>query len=729
MNPATPSDQTDPTERGTFGRRRFLAYLIAAPTLTMGARLAMGEAGAAAVPGQVSDIYDLTDLLVTAAAPTVHNLVIEITAANTVLVQLPREEVGQGITTTIAMIVAEELDARLADVDVRLQDATPANFMNQLTAGSSSVSILYDPMRTVAAAMRARLVTAAARRWGVPAGTLKTRDTKVIAPDGRSATYGSLSAAAAQVLLPSASAAPKDPATFQVIGRPHGRVDARDIVTGRVKYALDLDIPGAKPTVVARPPTINGTVRSVDDSAARHLPGVLAVTRIPTGVAVTAETFDQAQTARDALKITWNPGPLAGVSDSDVRSRLRAAAPPFVLPPLGAQTVDSEFDFAFVSHAPMETMVAIADVRPGRAEVWMPAKAPITAQADVAKALGLPQGAVTLHVIRSGGSFGRRLFHDAGPEAALVSQAIGRPVKLLYTRVDDMKHGRVRPRSFHRIRATHLAGSVLSYEHRVACPPVDFRHGFGEAISSLGTDVLPGPIAQTIFHLTQNMPYDFGVETYLLNEIQLDIPTGSWRSIYSGKVSTADEIMVDEIARRLGRDPLAFRLATASGARERAVLDKLRTAGNWGRPMPAGHAQGVAIHHEYKGVAGFLMEIDASEPAAPRVTKAVGVADVGRALNPRGLEAQLAGCAIDGISVTLQAGNHLDNGAIRESSFTDFAYARQRHTPLDMQFHVLPPTGKPGGAGELGYPAAAAAVANAYARATGTSPRSFPIAG
>src|SRR5919198_5550130 len=204
----------------TTSRRRFLTYVIAAPTLTMGVRLVADEVAAPsaeATPG-LPDIVDLTDALVLAAAPTVHNLVIEVTPANRVVLQLPREEVGQGITTSFTMIVAEELDARMSDVDVQLQDATPSNLMNQLTGGSASISVLYQPMREVVAAMRSRLVTAAGHRWGVPAGSLSTRDTTVIAPDGRTATYGSLSAAAAGVLLPEVPATPKDPSRFTVIG-------------------------------------------------------------------------------------------------------------------------------------------------------------------------------------------------------------------------------------------------------------------------------------------------------------------------------------------------------------------------------------------------------------------------------------------------------------------------------------------------------------------------------
>jgi isoquinoline 1-oxidoreductase beta subunit len=724
---------------GGITRRRFLAFAIAAPTLTMAVRIAgdlpfVGEAAAGAapapptLPGGVADAFDLTDALVLAAAPTVHNLVVEITADNRVVMQLPRAEVGQGITTAIAMLLAEELDARLTDVDMRLQDATPSNLFNQLTGGSASVTVLYEPVRTIAAAMRARLVTAAANQWGVPAGSLQTRDTMVVAPDGRTATYGSLSHAAAQVLVPAVDPTPKDPSEFKVIGKPTTRMDARDIVTGKAKYTCDLDVAGAKPTVVARPPTIGGTVAAVNDTAARAMPGVLAITTIPTGVAVVAETFHDALKARDALAITWNPGPVVGTSDAQIRGKLEAATPPFVVPPLGSH-VDGTFNFAFVNHAPLETMVAIADVRAGRAELWFPAKSPNAAKQAVAAAIGLPSSAVTCHVIRSGGSFGRRLFFDPAIEAAQISQRVGRAVKLMFTRADDMRHGRMRPVSHHKVRATMLLGAVRTYEHRVATAPFDATHGLGDALTSIGANTFPGGMAQTVFHLSQNMPYEFGLETYLLNEVPLDVPTSSWRSVYSGTVAVADEIMVDEIARQLGRDPFEFRRATLSDARGRAVLDKVAAAGNWGTRMSRGFAQGVALHEEYRGFVAYLVEIDARNAAAPRVTKVVIAADVGRCVNPRGLEAQLIGVTSDAISVMLRAGNHIDSGAVRESSYSDFSWARMRHTPPRVEVHIMPPTGEPGGAGELGYPAAAAAIANAYARATNTKPRNFPING
>ncbi|MFJ9456907.1 molybdopterin cofactor-binding domain-containing protein [Kitasatospora sp. NPDC101447] len=753
-----PGDAGPPAEPAD--RRRFLTYLLAAPTLTVAARLGLdaaapataraatpgaGQAAAQAVhaaaaagsaappqllglPG-IPDIVDLGDAMILAGLPTSHLLVLELTPAGRAVLYLPRLEVGQGLTTAIAMLVAEELDARLTDVDVPLSDGRPELLFNQLTGGSNSIRSLYDPVRGAAAAARARLVTAAARRWNVPAATLRTADSAVLAPDGRRLGYGDLAADAAAISAPAVPAVPKAADRLRLVGRPTGRIDARDIVTGRAKYTGDLQIPGAVPTVVARPTTVNGTLKSLDASAARAMPGVLGVVQVPSGVAVLAETFDQALKARDALRTTWNPGPVAGLSTDDVRSRLRAAHAPFLPPPLLAQHLDAEFDFAFVNHAPMEVLTAIADVRPNRAELWFAAQSPIVAQQTIAAELGLPQNAVTVHVVRGGGSFGRRLFFDAALEAARISKAAGRPVKLMWTRNDDMRHGRMRPASHHRIRAVYGLDHVLGWEHRAAGVQTDFGHGLGEALTAAGYNLpLAGlTTSEAFFLLTEKNPYDVGVPVQLLAEVPLELHTGSWRSVYSGTVRVSDEIVMDELARRMGQDEVAFRRARLRSAAGRTVLDTVAAKGGWGRPMPPGQAQGVGYHEENGGTAAYLVELDATDRANPRVTKAVIAADVGRVINPTGLEAQLTGALVDGISVILQAGNHLDNGAFREGSYGDFHYARQRHTPPVVEIHLMPPSGPPGGAGELGVPAASAAVANAYARATGTSPRSFPV--
>jgi isoquinoline 1-oxidoreductase beta subunit len=709
-----------------ISRRRLLAYAAAAPTLAVAVRLADAVVGPEGATGaEVSDLVDFTDALTLAALPTQHLLVLEVTEASRVVARLPRAEVGQGITTAVAQIVADELGARLADVDVVLEDARPELLFNQLTGGSNTIHALYGPLRTAAAGARARLVTAAARRWGTPAGGLVTTATTVVAPDGRTATYGELSVAAAAVTVPAVAPVPKDPDDHTLVGQPTSRIDARDIVTGRARYTQDLAVPGALPCVVARPPTLGGTVRTVDDGAARAVPGVVAVARIPTGVAVVAETFDQALAGRDALVVDWRAGPSAHLSDADVSARLAAANPAFALPP-GSLSVERTFEFAFVPHAPLEVLNCVADVRPDRAELWLPSKSPIVAAQSVALALGLPASRVTLHVVRGGGSFGRRLFFDPAIEAARVSRAVGRPVRLLWTRADDMHHGRLRPASHHRARATHLLGAVLGYEHRMASVTLDGGHGLGELLTAVGVGAL-GAVGPAMFHLSQADLYHLGAQSRSLREVDLAFPTGSWRSVFSGQVRTVDEMMIDELARALRRDPAAFRRARLRSARTRAVLDHVVAAAPWGRPMAAGTAQGIGLHEEYKSTVAFLVELDARDRTAPRVTRAFAAVDVGMAINPRGLEAQMQGALVDALSVTLQAGVHIDRGAVRESSYTDFRYARMRDTPVDVEVHVMPPTGEPGGAGELGVPAASAAVANAWARATGTPPRRFPI--
>lgn len=707
------------SERKALDRRRFITFLVAAPTLTVAARLGIdltADAPAMAAKGSTtaSDPTTETDLGTT--------YVLRVTSGNRIVFESPKADVGQGISTALAMLIAEDLDARLADVAVELADA--ANLSGQSVGGSNSMRSAYTPVRELAAQARARLVTAAARRWGLPAATLTTHDTAVHAPDGRSASYGSLAADAATVTSPDVPPTPKPASRHTVVGTPAAQREGRAIVTGAMPFGLDVAVEGALPTVVARPPTIGGTVKTVDASTARAMSGVVAVTTLPSGVAVSARTFHEAMKGRDALRVTWGAGPVDHVSDSTVNERLAQAIPPFASLPLLSNHVDGRFEFAFVNHAPMETNSATADVRPNSAVVWTSSKVPNSTRTEVARATGLPESAVTVHVMRGGGSFGRRLSFEAQVEAAQVSQALGRPVKLMWTREDDVRHGRMRPASMHRMRITYLAGQMVSFQNLSSAVQLDF----------LGSPVIDGiaiggypSIGSAFFAITQKTPYALGAEVKALNEVPLDFPTATWRSVYSGHNRAAEELMMDRLATRLGRDPLALRIELARSEPAKTLLRTLRAEGAWGRSLPSGWAQGVGYHEEYNARAGCLVEIDATAPAAPRVTKAFVVADVGVPVNPSGLEAQFMGCVMDGIGTILQAGNHIDSGRVRETSFADFRWPRQRHAPLQFSMRLMPSTGSIGGAGELAVPAAAAAVASAYGRATGSEPWRFPI--
>ncbi|WNG53414.1 xanthine dehydrogenase family protein molybdopterin-binding subunit [Archangium gephyra] len=694
-------------------RRRFLTWVVASPALMVAVRLDSSFAQTGPVETE----------------PASFNLYIAIQTDGRVVATLPRTEIGQGITTAVAMLVAEELDTLLDSVDVRTADADP-RWLIQLTGLSSTMRYLAGPVRAAAASARARLVTAAAHRWQLLASRLTTARGEVLAPDGRRASYGELAQQAASVLLPEVSPLPKDVASYTLVGQPTGRIDARDIVTGKARYALDLSIPGALPTVVARPPTLRGSVVSHDASAALSMPGVVGVVVLPTGVAVSAQSFAQALAARDALRVTWAPGPASHLSDADIEARLRDGMGPRPLPPLfTARTLEARFDFPYLAHAPMETQSCVARVTSDHAELWLGAQDPKFAQREVAEALGwaLTPQRVTVHTTRAGGGFGRRFFNEPAVEAALVSRALGRPVKLMWTRNDDMRQGRYRPASHHRLLAyLGLGGSILGWHHRSVIPTVEFPHGFGDLLTSLVGTVLPGVTSQTFFALSQKVPYRFGLVTQQLREVPIPIPTASFRSVYSSQVTVANELFVDQVARELGRDAVELRRAHLSSKRLEAVLDTVVREGQWGRALPSGVAQGVAVHEEWDSAIAHLVEVDVSG-AEPRVLRVVIAADVGLPINPRGIEAQLQGATIDALSTTLSAGLHIDAGAVREGSFADYRWLRMKHTPATIDVHLVRSDDRVGGVGELGYPTAAAALGNALARGTGTLPTRFPI--
>ncbi|MEV4599779.1 molybdopterin cofactor-binding domain-containing protein [Amycolatopsis sp. NPDC049253] len=733
-----PQGDAAPDDDGRVGRRRFLTYLVAAPTLTVATKLSFDtlvpDKAEAVVPTlpQPAEILDLGDVLTLSCAPTSGMLVLEVTTDGRVRLQLPRAEVGQGINTASAMLVAEEMDLPLDKVDVVLADARPELLFNQLTGGSNTMRSLYDPIRTAAATARARMVSAASSQWNVPAARLSTRDGLVRSPDGRKASYGVLAGPAARADLPTAAVKPKAESDHTLVGTPTSRKDALAMVTGKQVYTLDLDIPGAMPVMVRRPPTINGTVKKVNNEAAvRAMPGIIDIAVVQTGVAVMAETFGQALDGKNALDVTWNAGTVDGENNASITKKLQAAALPFVVPPLLTQYVDGEFDFAFVSHAPMESNSAVADVREDSATIWAGLKSPIVAKQTIAQELGLPENKVTVHVQQGGGSFGRRLFFDAALEAAHISKAMKKPVRLMWSRIDDMRHGRARAASHHKIRATFALGQVLTFEHRVASVETDWGHGLGEILTAFAAKLPVGgnlSFAQTVFLLTVKSPYNFGVTTQLLNEVPLKFHTSAWRSVYSANTRGAEEIMVDEIAAKLGKDPLAFRREFIKEPRQKAVLDKVAELGEWGKKMPKGFAQGIAVHGEYKSYTACLVELDARDPKNPRVTKATIAVDVGKPVNPRGIQSQMLGGLTDAISTTLTAGLHIDNGLPLEGSYSQFHYSRQKNAPTDVNVFVMPANGSEiGGAGELGLPAPVGAIANAYARATGIKPRSFPI--
>lgn len=743
------SPTTADKEPQGLGRRRFLGYLVAAPTLAVAAQLGWEsidpKTADASIPSlpQPEDIFDLGDAQNLAALPTSNLISVQINPDGSASFALPRAEVGQGITTSTSMLIAEELDLPLNMVHVTLADSRPELLLNQLTGGSNTTRSTYTAIRTAAAIARQQLVNTAASKWGVSSSSVTTKNGVVTnTSTGQTATYGSLAAAAAVSSTTQVSVQLKPASSFTIIGTPQNRVDAMDIVTGRKVFTLDMEVPNALPTMVRRPPSINGTVASCTNIAqVKAMPGITDVAVISTGVAVRGATFGQCIDALDALTVTWGPGSVDNYSDDSVLAALKAAEIPLAVPGLLVNSVDAEFTFAFASNTPLETNCAIADVRSDRAEIWSSLKVPIDAQQEIAQSLGLPQSAVKVHVITGGGSFGRHLFHDAAAEAAEISQKMGKPVKLMWARTDDFRHGRAHPMATNRVRATYALGNVISFEQRHTSVQTDYSHGLGEILTATAAKLPVGgnlSFAETIFELSQSSPYNFGVTTQLLNEVPLNFHTGSMRNIYSPNVVCAQELVVDQLAAKMGQDPYHFRRSFLKDQRLIAVLDKAAQLGNWGASLPAGVAQGIAVHSEYQAAVATLFEIDC-RPATvnrpitngitgPRITKALLVVDPGLAINPRGLEAQMLGGINDGIGLALTFSVHIKDGIPLEGSWDDAFYTRQWNTPLQTQVVIMPTTtGNPSGAGELGVAPSFAATACAYARATGTMPTYFPI--
>jgi isoquinoline 1-oxidoreductase subunit beta len=735
-----------------ISRRRFLGYVIAASTLVTAADLSVVQRAKAAIPtAQPVDLYDLSDLLTDAALLTASFITITVNPDGTASFALPRAEVGQGITTSIAMVIADEMDLPLDKVKMTLADARPELVFNQITGGSNSVHALYDQVRVAAAIARGQLTKAAADAFQTPVRRLRIKNGVVVAPDGSALTFGDLTRTAAAAKTAPVIARLKPQSEMTIVGTSQRRIDALDAVTGRKQFAMDLDVPNALPTMVCRPPTINGEALAVTNLAdVKAMPGVTDVALVPHtkfvpgGVAVRAQTFGQCIDAVRALQVKWAPGAAAGKSDATVLADLNAAELPLTPAVPLAKTLDQRFTFYFRPGDPLETNCAVADVRPDKAEVWSSLKTPVWAQEQIASILDLPIPSVTVHVAQGGGSFGRHLFADAAFEAAAISKAMGKPVKLMWHRTDNFRQGRVHPMCTSRVRISYAAGNVLAFDQRHTSVATDFSHGLGEILSATFADLPEGDFlgyAQSIFTLTANVPYNFGAVTQLLNEVyndDLTFNTSSVRNIYSPEVTTAKELMVDQVARAMGKDPYAFRAAFIRDSRMKAVLDTAAKAANWGRPMKPGTAQGIGIHHEYKGYAACVAEIDCTPATVnrtirdaftgPRVTRVVFAVDVGLPINPLGLQAQMMGGVMDGIAQALTYSLHLQDGHFLEGSWDNAYFTREWNTPFDVQVIVMPPTtSEPGGAGELGVAAAMSAVANAYARATGKLPTSFPI--
>jgi isoquinoline 1-oxidoreductase beta subunit len=632
----------------------------------------------------------------------------------------------------IGMLVADGLDVPFKNMDIILSPAEQKRGSAQITGGSHNTRVLWDPARVITAQMRGQLMAAASNRLGVPVSRLRTEDGYVISTDGQKLSYGELTAEAARLPL-AKPAAMKTAAEYKIIGKPQNKYGIEKIVQGTYPYPMDLFKSNEfLPSVVALAKTHGASVQSMDDSAAKAMKGVIAITHvpgmadylIPEAVVVTAETFGIAKKAKNALKINWSSGPMDQLSDAQIDDLLAGIIDKVTSPGEG---VDATFRWPYVPHAPMEENSSCGKFENGKYEGWGGAQIPPTLQRQLAETLGIKVEDVTYHCVPVGGAFGRHLFHDQDVQCAQASQRLGKPLKLQWLREEGIKHGRTRPVSLHHVKATVSGGDVVSYEHRMACPEMDLRHGLGDVVSGYITEYNNEGACQYFFAHTQKLFYKTGPTAITLKQRLLAKPTAAWRVVYSGQVHGVDEIVIEELANQAGKDPLDYRMEMLDSDRHRAVLAKAAEDANWGQKLPAGVAQGIGMHDEYKSIAAYIMTID-TRGKDPRMTECHIAVDNGFCVNPKGTEGSLFGQAMDGFALVFRAGLHVDNGATRENNFHDYKWSRMFDSAPVMTLSILPSSNVlPGGVGELGVPAASGAAANAWARATGKQVRNFPL--
>jgi len=671
------------------------------------------------------------------------NAWVRVDPSGKVFLTVGKSEMGQGARTSLPVILAEELEV---DPDsVELVQARPGpDFQDLGTFGSRSTRTMWVPLRTAGAAAREMLVAAAAARWSVDATSCRAEKGSVLhAASGRSASYGSLAADAARLPVPAAPRL-KSKSEFRLIGRDRRRVDGPRIVAGEAVFASDVRLPGMRVACIVRSPVHAGEPRSWNEAAAKAVPGFVALAKIQSGLAVVAESSWAALQAREALEPTvkWDEGADAAVDSAAMLARLRAAAatPGTSLKRGGAaepalasaaRRVEAEYFYPYQAHAPVEPMSAVADVRPGACEVWAGTQNPNGAQEAVAKALGIPAAAVTINVTLLGGGFGRRGRSDFVLDAVEASRATRAPVKVLWTRQDDMRVGDFHPVSFHRMAAgLDASGRPVAWRHVVASPLP--RGGGSPPTEEQLRALLRG--AYDLPYAVPALQADFG-------EAASPVRTSSWRGVNHNHNVFAAECFFDEVALAAGKDPLALRLAllkadaVVPGGREGKPVDRARLAAvldlagrkaGWGAALPAGRARGVACAaYDGQTSAAAVVEVTVGRDGTWRADRVVCAVDPGVAVNPLGIRAQVEGAAAWALSA-LSTEITLKAGRVEQATYRDFPILRFRDMPR-VETAIVESDAAPTGMGEPPVPIIVAAAANALSAASGRRVRRLPV--
>jgi isoquinoline 1-oxidoreductase beta subunit len=691
------------------------------------------------------------------------NAFLRIEPDSTVVVVVPRPEMGQGSRTAIAMLVAEELDADWNEIRVEQADLDESRYGPQYAGGSAVVRTSWLPLRRAGAAARLMLVRAAANRWHVPVEQCVTRDGVVRhAATRRMATYGALAAdASAQQAPPDVPL--KSRHEFRIIGTPRAGVDTPAIVTGRTTFGIDVRLPGMLFASIERSPVFGGRVVRVDDAAARKVPGVRAVIpidadalpefeenspKMPNGVAVLADSTWAAMQGRRALSVEWDTRGGETESTAAMRERavqIAAGAPKLVRRDDGhfddafaaaAMKLEAVYELPLLAHATMEPMNCTARVDGKHVEVWAPTQNPQGARRAAADATGLSPNDVAVHVLRMGGGFGRRFYADFVAEAAYLAKASRRPVQVLFTREDDMRHGYYRPAGYHLMRAgLDRDGLIVAWSQHL----VNASRGHYLRWSS-------GPNQTALLDPGELEPYDLPASVAPnmrigYTALQSKIPRGQWRAVEPSATVFVTQSMIDELAHAAKRDPLEFQLSMLEPARQLPFYDSRYDTGrlavvfrvaakqsDWGKPLPAGRGRGIAGSYSNGAYVAHVAEVEVAPNGDVRVHRVVTAADPGLVVNPSGARAQVEGAVIFGLSAALYQQITVEAGRVVQSNFHDYPVLRMRDVPRIEVHFVDSGEESPHGMGEGTLPSIAPAVTNAIFAATGKRVRRLPIA-
>ena len=666
----------------------------------------------------------------TAAAAAELNAWLEIGADDSITVRVDRSEMGQGVYTALPMLLAEELEIELPVIRIVAAPVGDA-YVNagnggQITGTSNSVSDAWEKLRTAGARARMMLISAAASRWGIPVQRCRAVRGRIENDRGQSYSYGQLASAAAKLPVPE-KVALKSRSDFTLIGKPLARLDTPAKVDGSAQFGLDVKLPGMLYASLAQCPVLGGRAQTVDSRAAQAMPGVRRVLQTSGGIVVVADHFWQARKARDALEIVWDEGANAGLDNAVIRTLLDRAAQspgleakrtgnPAAAIKTAAKAFSAVYELPLLAHATMEPMNCTADVKADRCDLYVGTQVQQIAQAAAAEASGLPPARVNVYTMLLGGGFGRRLEVDFIPAAVIASKAVSAPVKLIWTREDDMTHDYYRPPVREEVRAGLDAdGKLIAWQLHIAGPSITARF-----------DPTNKDPFDSVIEYVQNYPYavpNFGL-TYARKEIGINV--GYLRSVSHAPNCFAVESSLDELAAAASRSPLDFRLQLLAGkARHTSVIKLAAERGGWGR-APAGRHLGLAFMEGYTSLVAQVAEISVAGGAL-KVHKITCVVDCGQIVNPLIIESQIESGIVFGLSAALWGGITLHRGRVRESNFDTYRLVRANEMP-EIDVVLVPSDAAPGGIGELAVGPVAPAICNAVFAATGRRIRALPLA-